>query len=205
MAGRGRGRESTLPAWMTQGKTRTFEGKTDYMQQWSLVCFPTGAGGPGPGAPGSMPGPGQQVRIRKAHACKVFEAPLTSGCVQGPLSPQARPGGIPGYAPPTGMTSYVPPAQQQPPRFSQPQQFPGHPQARPGPLPSMPVPQQRPTLSQYPSMSGPGMPMQQQLQQLQAPRPAQQMQSMPTGVPAGMYGAQGQPMPRPQVPHWSGN
>lgn len=98
------------------------------------------------------------------------------------------------------MTSYVPPGQQQAPRFSQPQQFPGHPQARPGPLPGMPLPQQRPTLSQYPSMSGPGMPMQ-QLQQLQAPRPAQQMQAMPTGVPAGMYGAPGQQMPRPQVPH----
>ena len=68
----------------------------------------------------------------------------------------------------------------------------------------MPVPQQRPMMSQYPSINGPGMPMQQQqqlqqLQPLQAPRPAQHMQSMPAGAPAGMYGAPGQPMPRPQV------
>lgn len=140
------------------------------------------------------------------HICKSLEALFTTEVVQGPLSPQARPGGMPGYAPPTGMTSYVPPGQQQPPRFAQPQQFPGHPQVRPGP---QPVPQQRPIMSQYPSMSGPGMPMQQQQQQqqqlqqnpsLQTPRPAQHMQSMPTGAPAGMYGAPGQPMPRPQVP-----
>ena len=108
---------------------------------------------------------------------------------------------MPGYAPPTGMTSYVPPGQQQQPRFPQPQQFPGHQQARPGGLPGMPVPQQRPPMSQFgaPSMAGPGMPMQQQPQPLQAPRPAQHMQSMPTGAPAGMYGAPGQPIARPQV------
>lgn len=109
---------------------------------------------------------------------------------------------MPGYAPPTGMTSYVPPGQQQQPRFQQPQQFPGHPQARPGGAPPMSVPQQRPPMAQFapPSMGAPGMPMQQpqQAQQHQGPRPVQHMPAMANGPPA-MYGAPGQPMTRPQV------
>jgi len=110
---------------------------------------------------------------------------------------------MPGYAPPTGMTSYVPPGQQQQPRFQQPQQFPGHQQARPSGLPAMSLPQQRPPLAQYapPTMGAPGMPMQQppqQPQQLQGPRPVQHMPSLANG-PSGMYGAPGQSMARPQV------
>ncbi|DBB01103.1 TPA: hypothetical protein ACH3X1_000995 [Trebouxia sp. C0004] len=100
------------------------------------------------------------------------------------------------------MTSYVPPGQQQQLRFQQPQQFPGHQQARPGGLPAVSVPPQRPIMSQYapPSMGMPGMSMQQpqQAQQLQAPRPVQHMPSMANG-PSAMYGAPGQPMARPQV------
>ena len=62
MAGRGRGRESTLPAWMTQGKAEAACGGEGATRVASQTMRHAGPGGPGPAAPGSMGGPNPQVR-----------------------------------------------------------------------------------------------------------------------------------------------
>ena len=72
MAGRGRGRDSTLPAWMTQGMRLQAQGDCTRLLTVSDTVTISGAGGAGPNAPGSIPNPGQPVSTSARNANKLL-------------------------------------------------------------------------------------------------------------------------------------
>ncbi|KAL0047243.1 hypothetical protein WJX82_010442 [Trebouxia sp. C0006] len=105
MAGRGRGRESTLPAWMTQGV-----GAAGSSAPGSMGA-PSQPGPLSPQArPASLPGYAPPTGMTSYQMSSMANGPSAMYGVPG--QPMARPQVVPGYAPPTqhaqGMPGQIP-------------------------------------------------------------------------------------------------